>query len=188
MRLLLLVPAVLLLAACAGNRPTGTSPATTSPTTTASTTAAQRSSTPTTKAGPPSVEVSRAPGGGAAVRPTAIMPVAPGTGPVVPVSRIDASAAQVVFGGTIRTDLSGTELQIQGLRGGCSTLTAALTTQTTKAVSVLLTQSANPITNSVTTPTNSYVGCSAVAATTRLTVKLAQPLGARFVILTQRFR
>lgn len=184
MRLLLLVPAVLLLAACAGNSPTGTSPATTSTVTTSPTSDAHT----TTTAGPPSVEVSRAPGGGATVRPTAIMPVAPGAGRVVPVSQIDASAAQVVFGGTIRTDLSGTELQIQGLRGGCSTLTAALTTQTTKAVSVLLTQSANPITNPVTTTTNSNTGCSAVAAITSLTVKLAQPLGARFVILTQRFR
>lgn len=182
MRLLLLVPVVLLLAGCAATSQTGSSP----------TTSARQSSTPTREAGPPSVEVSRAPAGGAAVRPTAIMPVAPGSGPVVPVSQVDASAAPQTFGGTVRTDLTGTELQIEGASGGCSSLTAELTSQTADAVTVLLTDTGNP----TPPPLPANLGCSAaeatvgsaVEATVGLSVTLAQPLGHRTVILTQLIR
>lgn len=174
MRILLLVPVVLLLAGCAGSSQTGSSP----------TTSARQSSTPTREAGPPSVEVSRAPAGGVPVRPTAIMPVAPGAGPVVPVSQVDASAAPQIFGGTVRTDLTGTDLKIQGASGGCSTLTAELTSQTAEAVTVLLTETGNP----TPTPPPANLGCTAVGAIVGLSVTLAQPLGHRTVILTQLIR
>ncbi len=170
MRLLLLVAAVLLLAGCAGTSQTGTSP-----TTTSTVTLSPTSDTAATKAGPPSAEVSRAPGSSAPVRPTAIMPVAPGAGPVVTAAQIDASAARETYeGGGVSTDLSGTELHIQGVRGACSSLTATLTSQNAKVVVVALTLAAT------------WTGdCTLQLISVALTINLDQPLGTRTVILTQ---
>ncbi|MEO6880916.1 MAG: hypothetical protein ABI181_08205 [Mycobacteriaceae bacterium] len=72
-------------------------------------------------------------------------------------------------------DLSGTELQIQGVSDACSDLTATLLTETTTAVTVRLILTDKPT-----------VGvCDSLAAAVPLTVELTQPLGARTIILTQ---
>ena len=161
MRRLLLVPtAALLLAGCAQADPAGSATSTTT------------ASAPVASAAPAPSTDGASPGGGA--RPTNIVPIAPGEPIPVGPAQIDASAIPGGYPDRVTVDLEGTGLALTGTEGSCSTATAELRGQDAVSVSVQL-----------VVTTTSRGTCTAIAKLVPLSVRLAQPLGDRTVVLTQ---
>ena len=107
-------------------------------------------------------------------RPTNIAPVGPGEPVQVGPAQIDASSIPGGYPNRITVDLEGTTLVLTGTQGSCSRATAELQGEDATTVSVQL----------VITRTSDGV-CTAIAELVPLTVRLAQPLGDRTVVLTQ---
>ena len=108
-----------------------------------------------------------------APRPTAIAPLAPDAGYVVPVDQVDTARAAGLYAGPITADISGTELTITVLTDNCTTVRAGLAGQDATRVDITLTR----------VPVDGRT-CAAVAAPTGVTVTLDAPVGDRRVTLT----
>jgi hypothetical protein len=111
---------------------------------------------------------------GTAVRPTNIAPVPPGAPAQIGPAQIDARALPGGQPGPVSVDLGGTTLTVDGIGGHCSTPTAELLGEDATTVSVRL----------VVTTTGTGT-CDALAVLVPLTVRLAQPLGDRTVVLSE---